>query len=50
VDPARVLEAVNRADVGVVERRQNLRLSLKARAALRIPGEGVRQLSSAKTI
>ena len=43
VNPARVLEAANRADVGVVERCQNLRLSLKARAALWIPGEDVRQ-------
>ena len=38
-----VLEAINRADVGMIQRRQHARFALEAREALRIGREDVRQ-------
>ncbi len=39
----RLLEAVDRGDVGVLQLGQELRLALEAREALRVPGEVLRQ-------
>ena len=41
--PVRLLEAVNRRDVGVVQRSQGLRLALEAREALAVGGKRRRQ-------
>jgi len=43
VQASRFLDRIDRRDVGVIERRERLRLALEPRHALRVVGERVRQ-------
>jgi hypothetical protein len=43
VQAGRLLDRIDRRDVGVIERRERLRLALEPRHALRVVGERVRQ-------
>jgi hypothetical protein len=43
VQAGRLLDRIDRRDVGVIERRERLRLALESRHALRVVGERVRQ-------
>ena len=43
VQPRRLLEAVNRGDVGMIQRRERLRLALEPRHAFGVTRERVRQ-------